>query len=137
MGIKQFRKGTDFEQEFANLLSQHGYWALVIPKAKDGSQPFDIVAQKHGKAYNFDCKTLGTNLFPLSRIEENQEKAFEKLALCGCHKNYFAIKVKTGQIYVCDASILIDFKQAGDKGISPRDLGLTLEEWIERENNSR
>lgn len=130
MGIKQFRKGADFEQEFANLLNQYGFWALVIPKAKDGSQPFDIVAQKNGKAYNFDCKTLETVLFPLSRIEENQEKSFSKLEKCRCHNNYFAIKTKENAIYICEANVLIALKQAGNKSIGPMQVGCTLEEWI-------
>ena len=132
MGLKQFRKGTDFEQEFANLLSQYGFWATILPKQRDGSQPFDVQAQKYGKAYNFDCKTLEKLLFPLSRIEENQEKAFSKLESCGCHNNYFAIKDKIGTIYICEAHNLIVFKQSGDKSISPSQWGCTLEEWIKQ-----
>lgn len=130
MGLIQYRKGTNFEQEFAKLLSHYGFWATILPKQRDGSQPFDVQAQKYGKAYNFDCKTLATLLFPLSRIEENQEKSFNKLELCGCHNNYFAIKTKEGKIHICEASTLIAFKQAGDKSISPSHMGCTLEEWI-------
>lgn len=132
MGIIQYRKGSKFEQEFAQLLSQYGFWATILPKQRDGSQPFDVQAQKYGKAYNFDCKTLERLMFPLNRIEENQEKAFSKLELCGCHNNYFAIKTKEGAIYIVEANVLIAFKQAGDKNVSPMQYGVTLEEWIEQ-----
>lgn len=130
MGIIQYKKGTGFEQEFANVLSKYGFWATILPKQRDGSQPFDVQAQKYGKAYNFDCKTLEKLLFPLNRIEENQEKSFLKLEKCGCHNNYFAIKTKEGAIHICEASTLIAFKQAGDKSISPSQIGTVLEKWI-------
>ena len=135
MGLKQFKKGSDFEQEFANLLSQYGFWATVLPKQRDGSQPFDVIAQKYGRAYNFDCKTVESKRFMLRRIEENQEKAFTKLAKCGCHSNYFAFKRNNGSIWITDAYYCISEKQAGLKSIEPGMI--TLEEWIERESNRR
>lgn len=131
MGIKQYRVGADFENEFASLLAQYGFWATILPKQKDGSQPFDVQAQKYGKAYNFDCKTVNTVMFPLSRIEDNQERSFSRLERCGCHHNYFAIKNEQG-IYICNARTLIDIKNHGEVKISPRMYGVTLETWISR-----
>lgn len=130
MGILQYKKGTGFEQEFAELLDGYGYYTVLLPKKADGSQPFDLIAEKNNKVYNFDCKTLSRLLFPLSRIEENQERAFLKAESRGNHNNYFAIKTKEGAIHICDASTLIAFKQAGDKSISPSQIGVVLEDWI-------
>lgn len=130
------KKGSNFEEEFAELLSKNGFWAHVIaPNPKDGSQPFDVQAQKYGKAYNFDCKTVNGYRFLLRRIEENQEKAFTKLASCGNHNNYFAFKRSDGSIWITDAYFCISEKQAGLKSVEPGIV--TVEEWIERENNRR
>ena len=131
MGIKQYRLGTDFENEFASLLAQYGFWATILPKQKDGSQPFDVQAQKYGKAYNFDCKTVNTVLFPLNRIEDNQERSFNRLEKCGCHHNYFAIKSERG-IYICEAKTLIQLKKYDEKKANPQHYGVTLETWISR-----
>lgn len=130
------KKGSKFEEEFAELLGKNGFWAHVIaPNPKDGSQPFDVQAQKHGKAYNFDCKTVAGQKFLLRRIEENQEKAFTKLASCGSHNNYFVFKRQDGSIWLTDAYYCISEKQAGIKSIEPGMI--TVEEWIERESNRR
>lgn len=130
------KKGSSFEEEFANLLSQYGFWAhIVAPNPKDGSQPFDVIAQKYGKAYNFDCKTVEGKNFPLRRIEENQEKAFIKLASCGNHNNYIAFKRSNRSIWITDAYYCISEKQSGVKSVEPGMI--TIEEWIERENNRR
>lgn len=130
------KRGSTFEEEFANLLSQYGFWAHVVaPNPKDGSQPFDVIAQKYGRAYNFDCKTVAGYKFLLRRIEENQEKAFTRLASCGNHSNYFVFKRSDGSIWLTDAYYCISEKQAGLKSVEPGIV--TLEEWIDRENNRR
>lgn len=132
MGLKQFVKGQKFEQEFAEILSKNGFHVVILPKQRDGSQPFDIIAQKNNKAYNFDCKTLAKNLFPLSRVEDNQERAFNKLEKCGTYNNYFAIKDKYDRIYICEARVLIVLKKAGDNAIIPIECGTLLSEWLEQ-----
>lgn len=129
MGIIQYKKGTQFEQEFAKILSSNGFWACVIPKARDGSQPFDVIAEINCKAYNFDCKTLKGYKFPLSRVEENQERAFRKLERCGCDNNYFAVKCDSGEVYIVPAVTMIMFKAAGDKYINVKE-GILLEDFI-------
>ena len=49
--------GTRFEQDFANLLAEHGFWAHVMQQNKAG-QPADIIAVK-GKFHTLiDCKEI-------------------------------------------------------------------------------
>ncbi|MHC1750710.1 MAG: hypothetical protein AB9856_20755 [Cellulosilyticaceae bacterium] len=128
--VSNKKKGSGFEEEFAQLLSENRFWAHVIaPNPKDGSQPFDVVAAKNESMYAFDCKTVEGDRFPLNRIEENQEKAFQRLGQCGSYKNYFAFKVKEN-VYLCEASALISFKKTGCKSISVLEMTTSFEEWV-------
>lgn len=114
------KKGSNFEEELASILARHGFWAHVVaPNPKDGSQPFDVIAAKNNRVYNFDCKTLDVAKFPLRRIEENQEKAFTKLMDCGCDRNFFAFKRADGTIWLTDAWYCIAEKRAGVKSVDP------------------
>lgn len=125
------KKGSHFEEEFADILAKHGFWAHVVaPNPQDGSQPFDVVAAKNGKIYCFDCKTVETKSFTLNRIEENQEKAFNRLLDCGCDRNFFAFKRADGSIWLTDAWYCITEKQAGLKSIEPG--AVKIEEWCSK-----
>lgn len=75
--------GTQWEQEFCNLLAAQGFWVHFISPAPDGSQPFDVIAVKAGEAYAYDCKTCAANWFSIDRLEDNQVMAFEKWLRCG------------------------------------------------------
>ena len=69
--------GTDFENKVCFLLAAKGYWVhFIVPDAR-GAQPFDIIAVRNGTAYAIDCKTCVSNIFSISRLEENQVRAFE------------------------------------------------------------
>ena len=129
MGILQQKKGSEWENEFAQILSRNGFWATVLPKQRDGSQPFDVVASKNGKMLAFDCKTVKGYNYQLNRIEENQEKAFIKLEQCGSYANYFAIKCDDGLMVLLDANILISYKSSGIKSIDIRKEGVPLLSW--------
>lgn len=114
------KKGSKFEEEFANMLSEEGFWAHVVaPNPKDGSQPFDVVAAKNGVMYAFDCKTVDGNTFPLVRLEENQERAFKKLLACGCDTCFIAYKRKDGSVWLDHAVDCIAMKDMGVKSIAP------------------
>lgn len=84
--------GTAFEREFCKILSDNGYWVHFISPNETGSQPFDIIAVKDGKAYACDCKTSIKYQFSISRLEDNQIFAFEKWMSCGNNEPYVAIK---------------------------------------------
>ena len=77
------RLGSKFERVFCELLAKKGYWVHLIAPASRGAQPFDVIAVKAGNAYAYDCKTSVKQIFPISRLEENQICAFEKWLACG------------------------------------------------------
>lgn len=88
--------GSKFEKDFADFLSKQGYWVHYIEAAAyTGSQPCDIVAIKRDFPELYDCKTLNNKngLFPISRIEENQRLAFERLRDCKNHETDFALAI--------------------------------------------
>lgn len=79
--------GEKFESEFCEVLKGLGYWALNIPKNKNGAQPFDIIAMHGNTVLAIDCKVCsGQARFPLVRIEDNQWTAFEAV-----HSKTFAL----------------------------------------------
>ena len=76
--------GNKFEKDFMDLLAKKGYWVTFLEgKANIGSQPCDIIAIRRDNVELYDCKTLANKngLFPISRIEENQRLAFERLRI--------------------------------------------------------
>lgn len=102
--------GSDFEQEYAEILSEKGYWVTSFtPKTHVGSQPCDLVAIKNNIPILIDCKTCSTHLFPINRIETNQRQAFKKYQKCGNKKFILAIKYNN-KIYEIDMKT-IDFTQ--------------------------
>lgn len=104
------QKGNEFEKEYAEILRQKGYWVTFLtPKTHIGSQPCDLIAIKDDKPLLVDCKTCDTHLFSISRIEENQRRAFEKYRKCGNTAFILAIKYNN-RIYEIDMNT-IDFTQ--------------------------
>lgn len=96
------RLGNAFEREYAEILRKRGYWVtLLTPKQHIGSQPADLIAIKDNIPMLVDCKTCKTQLFPLSRIEENQRQAFKRYVKCGNANYILAIKYKN-RIYEID-----------------------------------
>ena len=73
--------GQEFERYFCEWLKHTGWWALNIPRASGGQQPFDVIAVKNGNVLAVDCKVVGvgSRLLPLNRIEDNQWLAFWSL----------------------------------------------------------
>ena len=66
--------GNDFEQDLCEKLSEYGFWTHNLTMNKAG-QPADIVAVKNKIAYLIDAKVCSNDIFPLSRVEENQDLA--------------------------------------------------------------
>lgn len=130
--ISNKKKGSGFEEEFAKMLSDKGFWAhIVAPSPKDGSQPFDIVAAKNGYFYAFDCKTIKGTKFPLVRIEENQEKAFKRLWYTNSNRTLFAFKLENGEVRLTDAMYLIEEKKRGVKSIYPGEV--SFNDWVKHQ----
>ena len=102
------KRGTKFEQDWCDYLSEHGYWAHFVEPKPDGSQPFDVIAAKDDKMYVYDCKTLKGNRFPLDRIEWNQRVAFARIGTIGGVKRQFIVIKNENGIYQIPFVLLID-----------------------------
>lgn len=75
--------GTAFEREMVEKLTKSGYWVHFISPDNRGAQPFDLIFVKDRVACVADCKTCNDHLFRLTRLEWNQQLAFDKWMACG------------------------------------------------------
>lgn len=125
--------GDSFENELAQILFHHGFWAYVT-KSKIGGQPADILAAKNKTPYIIDCKVCSDNSFDTARIEENQKNAMFLFDKCGNSDGFFALKMPDGQIFMLDCCTALLHRQ--DKRIMNRKeieaSAHTLEQWIAR-----
>ena len=132
--ISNKKLGTNFENEFAEILNNEGFWAhLVVPSVK-GSQPFDVIASKNNIAYAFDCKTTSNHRFSYDRLEDNQRMAYKKWRSCGNKHFYIAIKrTDTGTIQIFHIAELLHDESMGNKSVNIREWeDSAWEEWRER-----
>ena len=127
--------GSKFEKDFMELLAKKGYWVTFLEgKANIGSQPCDIIAIRRDNVELYDCKTLANKngLFPISRIEENQRLAFERLRKCRNPLTVFALSILwNNNIYIVD----FDDINFYEKSIDLKKIGPILEDFYE--DNSR
>lgn len=103
--------GSDFEQKFCQYFFKKGFWAHFLNPAPDGSQPFDVILIKNGRAIAIDCKTVEGKSFPLDRIEPNQESAFKLMQECRNTENYFALKISESELIFVPAAYLLGAKK--------------------------
>lgn len=127
--------GNGFEQEFAEILSRHGYWVHIIAQRSEG-QPADIIAVKNGRAYLIDCKVCSTVLgFKLSRLEENQDLSMSLWRDVGNGEAWFAIRMGEA-IYMFLHSFIKNAVYLRAR-LTPKDIkeeGISLEEWLDGNN---
>lgn len=114
--------GTEFEQDFCEYLSKLGFWVHFLNPAPNGSQPFDIIAISKDTVFCIDCKTLDGDRFPFSRIEDNQESAFNMLNNKGIWTTYFCIKISNTEVIMAPSYELIKLSHSGLKSISAKQL---------------
>lgn len=86
------RLGTAFEKKLCAWLCHRGWWVHFLSPDHTGSQPFDVIAVKDGKALAIDCKTSAKPIFNISRLEDNQVMAFEKWIACGNEMPLLAVE---------------------------------------------
>lgn len=125
-------QGTAFEKEFAELLSENGFWVHCLKDNQNG-QPFDVIAARSGFTYVFDCKDCQGDTFRLDRIEENQHCAMSLWAATGNTSGMFAIRM-SGTVYMIPHRILEILQENGTKQIGHKDLvryGMGLNRWLE------
>lgn len=107
---------------------------MLSGTAHTGSQPFDIIAIKRDFPELYDCKTLNNKngLFPISRIEENQRLAYQKVRNCINPETIFALAILwNNNLYFVDFDD-IDFNA---KSIDLKQIGPYKENFYE--NNCR
>lgn len=142
MKINNKKSGTSFEYDFVQFLSHEGFWVHRLQDNQNG-QPFDVIAAKDGKAYVFDCKDCKNDMFPLSRVEENQYNAMMLWQECGNTEGMFAMQTSKG-IRIIQLSALTFLKAKGIKTVNKNDLlwySKSLRKWLEgvsqSESNSK
>lgn len=80
---KQTKNGATGEQRTAKLFNKRGYWAHVLAKTQDGSQPFDVIAVKRNEngttVWMVDSKWINDQKasFTFTRVEANQLSSME------------------------------------------------------------
>lgn len=133
--------GNRFEQEFAEFLDAHGFWAHVMQQNKSG-QPADIIAVKGNYHCLIDCKVISDwrEGFPLRRVEENQWYAMRRFERrCG-EQGWFALKVPDGKVWMLPMRAVETLEQMGAskiptaEGKCPR-LCDDLETWLAYADN--
>lgn len=107
--------GTAFEKEFAQILSEHGFWVHRMQDNHNG-QPFDIIAAKGGRTFVIDCKDCHSGAFQLSRIEENQRLAMMLWEQTGNKSGLFSIRFRD-KIYIMEFRKLRFLERNGVKQI--------------------
>ena len=122
--------GNNFENEFTELLSKHGWWALNIGGSANG-QPADVIAVKDTVAQLIDCKVCSKNRFVLSRVEPNQELSMSLWHDCNNGTCWFALKIDDG-IYMLNfekVRLLLanDVKSLNEEEIKKN---RTIEKWL-------
>jgi Holliday junction resolvase len=123
--------GNDFEQELCQILAGAGYWVHNFANRKNG-QPADIIAVKNGKAYLIDAKECTREIFPLKRMEYNQELSMGLWIECGNIEPYFALKARN-EIYMVDYTTVMDLIRKGKKQLNLEDMnkyGTRLATWL-------
>lgn len=120
--------GNKFEKDFCEFLANKKYWVHFIEGASHtGAQPCDIIAIKKDFPELYDCKTLNnkSGLFPISRIEENQRLAYERIRECGNPETIFSLAILwNNNLYYIDFDDIDFNKKSIDlKEISPDKKG--------------
>jgi Holliday junction resolvase len=126
--------GNDFESEFGNILSEHGYWVHLLSQNSAG-QPADVIAVKNAVAYLIDCKVCSTEKgFALNRMEENQNLLMELWNECGNGQGWFAMKLPTDDIFMLP-HFCVKSSRNMQSHLSPAEifeLGKPLEKWVSK-----
>ena len=124
------RESDKFERDLAEMLGEHGFWATVIPKADDGTQPCDIIACNKLFVHLIDAKLCDTGRFVFSRAEENQRSSMEFIKRRANGHGWFALKYPDGKIYMIPKSFIEYKESVGTKSLSEIPDYYSLEYWL-------
>lgn len=116
--MTQIKTGNQAEEYVAQHFMSIGAWATIIPKKVDGSQPLDLIAQTKYKTYYLDVKHTARELFPFSRIEENQKLSMKKLYELRCKHTIIGFAfVYKNDIYIMPYEKYIEYLNQGFKSV--------------------
>lgn len=125
--------GNKFETDLCEMLSHSGFWVHLLNANKAG-QPADIIAVRNKVSYLIDAKVCSNNIFPLSRIEENQDLAMELWYECGNGIGWFALKINEfdPQIYMISHYVMKSYKDRKHSlsAAEIMELGIPIEKWV-------
>ncbi len=124
--------GNKFEQSLCEKLSEYGFWSHCMAMNKSG-QPADIIAVRKGKAYLIDAKVCSNDIFPLSRVEENQDMAMDLWKQQGNGYGWFALLLRN-EIYMISHYTIKAYMRC-QKSLSAVDIfeiGTPLEKWVKK-----
>ena len=127
--ISNRTSGTRFEDELCNLLAEQGWWAHNLSQNQTG-QPADVIAAKNNTSILIDCKVCGTNKFPLSRVEANQEGAMTVWSDRVNDHCYFAMKLPNDSIYMISFYEIQAAVNSGKSSITINEDYCTFDEWL-------
>ena len=124
--------GNDFETDLCNILFNHGFWTHNMMMHRSG-QPADIIAVKNKKAYLIDAKVCSNDVFPFSRIEENQDLAMNLWEESGNGVGWFALQLGT-QVYMISHYVMTAYrdKQSSLSAKEIFELGIPIEKWVKK-----
>ena len=124
--------GNTFESDLCEKLSECGFWTHNLAMNKAG-QPADVIAVKNKIAYLIDAKVCSNDIFPLSRVEENQDLAMDLWKECGNGQGWFALLLGT-QVYMLSHYVIKAYRER-QSSLSAREifeLGTPLEKWVKK-----
>ena len=123
---KQLQVGNDAERYVKEIFKKYGYWAYNTPKAKDGSQPVDIIALKGQLNWLVDVKHVrGKDIsFAFSRIEANQLTCMDYAKnFAGVQNLGFAIVFeRLNNCRYLPYEHYLEFKRMGRKSVNANEL---------------
>lgn len=128
--MSNYKDAAAFEEMVATILGEHGFWATVIPKGKDGSQPADIIAVNRKGIHLIDAKLCNGARFKLDRMEDNQLSAMDMIADRANGRGWFAIGYPDNKIYMVEKWRLCMLRDSGHKSISMIPASLRIEVWL-------
>jgi Holliday junction resolvase len=126
------KSGTDFEREFCKLAAKEGFWAHMLTANANG-QPSDAIISKNGIPVLIDCKDCEHDVFPISRIEENQELAMKRWLETGNQHAFFALNVRAGVVMV-HFNVIQALKKRGYMSLNSDQIvkiGRVFKDWEE------
>ncbi len=133
MATNNRKTGNTFEDDFSEILFEHGFWVHNMAQNRAG-QPADVIACKNKVGYLIDCKVCENNIFPLPRVEQNQDTAMVLWKECGNGEGWFALKIEEDEIVMIPHfTIKALMREKSVLNLTDiREYGVKLERWLKK-----